>query len=55
MKNQKTRCSECLYSINRVTQEPCSKCNEIQLIQYNYDNHFIPSEKNFMGSELNVV
>jgi hypothetical protein len=49
----KTRCRECLYANNQVTQEPCNKCGEIQHSIYKYDSNFIPANKNLMGVKIN--
>lgn len=48
MTKSKTRCSECLYSKNKATLEPCRKCSEIQYPHLKLDNNFIPKEKNLM-------
>jgi hypothetical protein len=47
----KTRCKKCFYSKSKVTDEPCSVCSEIHYKSLNYQNHFIPSSKDFLKEE----
>jgi len=48
MEIRKTKCKKCLYKNNKGSQEPCNRCNEIQSKPYDFENNFIPADKNLM-------
>ena len=47
----KSRCKKCFSVNKKVTQEPCSKCSEIQYGMNKYDNYFLDASKNLMRED----
>lgn len=47
----KTRCKYCKYYGNKVTENPCKCCSEIQTKLNSKDNYFIDNRVEFIQEE----